>query len=295
MKQPRLVAECCCNHMGDFKLALKMIDEVAKAGADYAKFQKWDPEYALSLDQFAANHPNPHHSFGEPYGEHRRNLEFSADQHRELKTYCSEQGVVYSCSVFDHISAAVISRINPGYIKIPSQKNLKSKIYDVVCKEYSGKIHLSTGMTDDDQVSRLLDVLDNYGALDRIVLYATTSSYPCAHENLYLLRISDYISRFSNKISSFGFSGHHNGIAADIAAITLGAEYVERHFTLDRTYKGTDHAASLEPQGLTKLKRDMTNVHYALKRRPSGILDVELEAYNKVKLDDAKVFEGSNL
>lgn len=294
MSAPKLVAECCCNHMGDFDLALKMIDEVSISGADFAKFQKWDPEFALSHDQYHASHPNSHHSFGAPYGIHRKNLEFSKEQHFALKQYCKDKNVRYSCSVFDHMSAKQICDVNPEYIKIPSQKNLKSGIYDVVCKEFEGQIHLSTGMTSDEQLKRLIDVLDKYGALNRIVLYATTSSYPCAYDQLNLLRIAEYKNRFGEKLAAIGFSGHHNGIAADIAAITLGAEYVERHFTLDRTMKGTDHAASLEPQGLTKLKRDMMNVHSALRHRPAGILDTELEAYNKVKADDANQFTETN-
>lgn len=292
MKYPKLVAECCCNHMGQIDLAMKMIDEIADAKVDFAKFQKWNVTEALSVEQFNASHPNSAHSFGEPYGVHRENLEFTQEQHFDLKEYCSEKGVSYSCSVFDALSAKEICEVDPVYIKIPSQKNLKNSIYDIVCKEFLGEIHLSTGMTTDDQVLRILDTLDGFGALERVVLYSTTSSYPCRYDQLYLLRISDYINRFGKKIAAVGFSGHHNGIAADVAAITLGAKYVERHFTLDRTLKGTDHSASLEPQGIRKLARDIKNVTDALLLRPEGILDVEMEAYNKVKADDVKIFWG---
>ena len=133
MSYPKLVAECCCNHMGQFDIALEMIDEISAAKADFAKFQKWDPKEALSEKQFSARHPNQRHSFGEPYGKHRQNLEFTIRQHHDLKAYCAEKGVAYSCSVFDKKSAKEICEVGPAYIKIPSQKNLKSSIYDIVC------------------------------------------------------------------------------------------------------------------------------------------------------------------
>ncbi len=285
-----VVAECCCNHMGNFEIAKQMIDKSAKSGADFVKFQKWNPEFALSDTEYNKRHPNPSNSFGEPYGVHRQNLEFSLDQHRALQAYSVEKGVSYCCSVFDKVSAKEIVSLNPPYIKIPSQKNLKSELYDIVCKEFEGDIHVSTGMTDNSQVEAILDNISNKTSLDRVVLYCTTSSYPCRYEDLYLLRISDYLQRFGNDVKAIGFSGHHNGIAADIAAITLGAEFVERHFTLDRTMKGTDQAASLEPQGLEKLVRDIKNVQAALQNRPDRILDVELDAYNKVKREDAQRF-----
>lgn len=285
-----VIAELCCNHMGDMNIAKKMILSAKEANATYAKFQKWSAKDALSESHYNAPHPNPMHSFGEPYGKHRENLEFSISQHIELKSYCEEIGLKYSTSVFDSISAAEVIQINPEYIKIPSQKNLKLDMYDIICSEYEGDIHISSGMTTNDQVDILLNEIAKRTSLKRVVLYSTTSNYPCSYEDLHLLRISDFISKYSAELKAFGFSGHHNGIAADVAAVTLGAEYVERHFTLDRTWKGTDHAASLEPHGLTKLVRDLNLVKSALTQRPNKILDVETDAYNKVKSSDAEKF-----
>jgi len=279
-----VVAEHCCNHMGDFELAKKMIKVAKESGATFAKFQKWNAVEALSKKHYSSPHPDSRNSFGEPYGKHRENLEFTIEQHIELKEYCKEVEIGYACSVFDCASAVEIAKINPEYIKLPSQKNTNLGIYEIVCSEFDGDIHVSTGMTTEYELDSILTEIDKFGALDRTVLYAATSAYPCKFEDLYLLRISDYVKKYGDSLKAIGFSGHHNGIAADIAALTLGARYFERHFTLDRTLKGTDHAASLEPQGLKKLVRDLKNVEKTLRIRPDGILDSELAAYKKVKI-----------
>lgn len=284
--EPKLVAELCCNHQGNLTTAKKMMYEAKKSGADYTKFQKWHPQDSLSDREYNLNHPNPMNSFAEPYGKHREFLEFSIEEHIDLANYAKSIDIKYSCSVFDKTSAKLICKIAPEYIKVGSQKNLKLEMYEILAKEFNGEIHISTGMTTNEQIDIILDKLNTFTSLNRVVLYSTTSSYPCEYENLYLLRITELIKRYSNIVKCFGFSGHHNGIAADIAAITLGAEYVERHFTLDRTMKGTDHAASLEPQGLNKLARDLKNVYSALKNRPDKILEIESDAFNKVKKND---------
>ena len=277
--------------MGDIDIAKKMILAAAEAGANYAKFQKWNAKTALSTEHYNAPHPNPRNSFGEPYGKHRENLEFEIEIHSVLKHFCEDNGIRYASSVFDMKSAAEVVQLEPDYIKIPSQKNLKLDMYDIICNDFAGDIHISSGMTTDDQVDDLLNEIGKRTSLKRVVLYCTTSNYPCEYKDLHLLRIRQFYNRYKDQVKGFGFSGHHNGIAADIAAITLGAEFVERHFTLDRTWKGTDHAASLEPQGLTKLCRDLKNVHSALTERPNKILSVEREAYEKVKSTDVENFK----
>jgi sialic acid synthase len=290
-KRPLVVAEHCCNHMGDVDLAKKMIDAAVLAGADYAKFQKWNARAALSPSQYEAPHPNPHHSFGEPYGRHREALEFSAEQHNELRDYCNLRGIKYSCSVFDDVSAKELVTLNPEYIKIPSQKNLRKSIYLRLAElNYQGDLHVSTGMTSRKQLASLVELLERLGFGGRVVLYSATSSYPCQFEDVHLLNIEALKQNFGHWPKGYGFSGHHNGIALDIAAAMLGVEFIERHFTLDRTMKGTDHAASLEPQGLTKLVRDLCNVEKALTHRTEGILACELEAFKKVKEDDWRTF-----
>ena len=120
-------------------------------------------------------------------------------------------------------------------------------------------------------------------ALQRTVLYACTSGYPVPFNELCLLQIRDLLARHGDQVRAVGFSGHHLGIAADVAAYTLGAQWIERHFTLDRTSKGTDHAASLEPDGLRRLVRDLQAISQALAVRDRPILDIEMAQRRKLR------------
>ena len=117
----------------------------------------------------------------------------------------------------------------------------------------------------------------------RLVLYSCTSGYPVPFEDICMLEIVRIKEKFQNRVKAIGFSGHHLGIAVDVAAYTLGAEWIERHFTLDRTWKGTDHSASLEPTGLRKLSRDLKATHKALTYQQSDILDIEKVQRDKLK------------
>jgi N-acetylneuraminate synthase len=116
-----------------------------------------------------------------------------------------------------------------------------------------------------------------------LVLYSCTSGYPVAFEDICLLEISRLKKKFEGKVRAIGFSGHHLGIATDVAAMVLGAEWVERHFTLDRTWKGTDHSASLEPDGMRKLARDLRNVNKAVAYKETELLEVERIQRKKLK------------
>jgi N-acetylneuraminate synthase len=116
-----------------------------------------------------------------------------------------------------------------------------------------------------------------------VVLYNCTSGYPVPFEDICLLDIVSMREKYGSRVKEIGFSGHHLGIAVDVAAYVLGATYIERHYTLDRTWKGTDHAASLEPQGIRKLVRDLEAVRKSLTRKQEDILDIEKEQRAKLK------------
>merc|ERR1711920_174799 len=120
-------------------------------------------------------------------------------------------------------------------------------------------------------------------AKNRVILYNCTSGYPVPFEDVCLMEIQNLMEKYEKRVKAIGFSGHHLGIAVDIAAYTLGAEWNERHFTKDRTWKGTDHAASLEFAGLNKLCRDLKAVHTAMTYKSSDILDLEKEQRAKLK------------
>jgi len=281
---PYLIAEIGCNHKGDMAIAKEMIDVAALfCKVDAVKFQKRNSKELLSPEQYNAPHPNPANAYGETYGAHREALEFTLDQHRELKAHCEERGIIYSTSVWDMTSAREIASLNPAFIKIPSATNLNTDILDYLCGEFGGEIQLSVGMTTHQEEEAIVDRFRQHGRAKDLTLFSCTSGYPVAFEEICLLEITRLREKFGNTIKRIGFSGHHLGIAADIAALALGAQVFERHFTLDRTWKGTDHAASLEPDGMRKVARDLRNVAKALCFKGAEILPVEQVQRAKLK------------
>ncbi len=251
--------------------------------ADVVKFQKRHPRELLTEDDYRAPHPNPMHAYGESYGAHREFLEFTANQHRQLKDWCSEFGAVYSTSVWDLTSAKEIVPLNPELIKIPSACNLHFEMLGYLADHYSGEIHLSFGMTTHEEEEQVVQFFEEKGRAKDVVVYSCTSGYPVAFEDICLLEITRLKEAFGTRVKEVGFSGHHLGFAADIAAMTLGATWIERHFTLDRTWKGTDHAASLEPDGMRRLVRDLRHVAVALEPKKQEVLAVEEVQRKKLK------------
>jgi N-acetylneuraminate synthase len=283
-KKPYVIAEIGCNHKGEMTLAKELI-KIAKifGNADAVKFQKRNNVELLTEEQYKAPHPNPTNSYGETYGAHREYLEFDVHQHAELKTYCEDLGIVYSTSVWDTTSAQEIASLNPEFIKIPSACNNNFEMLTWLCSNYQGEIHISTGMTTKNETDELVAFFESKGRTKDLVLYNCTSGYPVPFSDVCLLDINLLIQKYGNKVKHIGFSGHHLGIAVDVAAYTLGANIVERHYTLDRTWKGTDHAASLEPEGLRKLSRDLKAVHEALQFKNQDILPIEQVQRDKLK------------
>jgi sialic acid synthase len=276
-KNPTIIAEIGCNHKGDIKIAKKMIEVASSCGASYVKFQKRDNKYLLK-ERYNIPHPVPENSYGKTYGLHREFLEFNMKQHLELYKFCLKKKIKYSVSVWEKKSAInfIKSKIKLDYIKVPSACNFDFELLEVLCKKFKNKIHISLGMTSFDEIKKIAKFVKNYKRLNDVVFYACTSDYPASFDNTKLLEITSLRSQYLKKVNDIAFSGHHLGIGIDIAAYTLGANIIERHFTLDRTWKGTDHAASLEPQGLEKLVRELKNSYKSLKfKKGNGILTAE--------------------
>lgn len=281
---PIVIAEIGCNHMGDFEIAKELVITAATfCKVDVIKFQKRYARELLSPDQYAAPHPNPQHSYGASYGEHRERLELTLDQHRELKAIAEAHHVTYSSSVWDMTSAREIASLKPALIKIPSATNTHTDLLEFLAASYEGEIHVSVGMTTHAEEERLVSLFRRFGRSKDLVLYSCTSGYPVKMEEVCLLEITRLIDSYGSEVKAIGFSGHHLGISVDIAALTLGARYFERHYTLDRTWKGTDHAASLEPDGMRRLARDLRAVQKTLTYKRNEMLPVELEQRDKLK------------
>ncbi|MBR4497611.1 MAG: N-acetylneuraminate synthase family protein [Bacteroidales bacterium] len=289
MNAPKIIAEIGYNHKGDMDIARKMIYTAATyCNVDGVKFQKRNVKELLSEDEYNAPHPEPYNSYGKTYGEHREFLELDADQHRQLLAWCNEYSVEYSTSVWDVTSAQEICALHPKLIKVPSACNLNKALLEFLCDNFDGEIHLSLGMTNKDEEERILQFFESKKRNKDLVIYACTSGYPVPFNDVCLLELTRFRKEYSGRVKSIGFSGHHLGIAVDSAAVALGAEWIERHFTLDRTWKGTDHAASLEPDGLRKLARDCRAVATALSYKQKDILDIELVQRDKLKKNQIK-------
>jgi sialic acid synthase len=283
-EKPKVISEIGCNHMGDFEIAKELIKLSKECGATIAKFQKRNNRELLTKEQYNAPHPNPYNSYGATYGDHRDFLEFTAEQHKLLKEYAESIGIDYSTSVWDITSAKEIVNLNPVLIKVPSACNNNYEMLKVLRDSYKGEVHISFGMTTLHEEKEVIEFFeDKQQAKDRLVIYSCTSGYPVKFNDVCLLEINRLYKEYGNRVKEIGFSGHHLGIAIDIAAYTLGAKWIERHFTKDRTWKGTDHAASLEVPGLQKLIRDLEHTYEALTLKSSEILEVELEQRKKLK------------
>ncbi len=252
-----IIAEAGINHQGDEQIALRLIEVAAAAGADAVKFQKRTVSRILTRAGLEMPYVNPN-SFGPTYGEHKRALEFDLDTFRRLQRRAHELGLIFLASAWDEESVDQLEAIN-----VPAHKAASAEVTNTPLLEHmarTGKpLLLSTGMSTLEEVDRAVASVRRHH--DQLVLLQCTSTYPSDFEAINLRVINLYRQRYGLLV---GYSGHERGIALGPVAVALGACVVERHFTLDRTMKGSDHAASLEPAGLEKLVRDIRATEQAL-------------------------------
>lgn len=284
-EKPVFIAELCCNHMGSIDLAKLMIDLAIEAGVDIVKFQKRD---IASWEKRKPNvynspHPNLENSFGSTYKEHRKFLEFSFVEHKKLKEYCDLKGIGYSASVWDIKSAKQICSLKPHMIKIASPCNCNYEMLEWICDNYEGEIHLSLGMTSKEDIDKIVNFFIKKKRNKDLILYSCTSGYPVKYEDMCILEIKYLTKKYANKIKGIGFSGHHIGTAIDISAYTLGVNVIERHFTIDKSLKGTDQKVALTKSEYAKLIEDILAVSKSLTYKSKDILDVEINNREKLK------------
>tara|TARA_Y100000816_G_C26107798_1_gene589383 strand:+ start:641 stop:1507 length:867 start_codon:yes stop_codon:yes gene_type:complete len=283
-KKINLVAEIGCNHKGDFDIAKEMIEKlVFFCNVNFIKFQKRDNKKLLTKKEYNAPHPNPENSYGKTYGDHREYLEFSFDQHQKLFNYCKKLKAEYSSSAWDINSAKLLAKLKIKHIKIPSACNLDFEMINYLCKNFKGKIHISLGMTKKSEEKKIFNLIKKNGRTKDLIFYACTSGYPVPLEDINLLEIERLTRDYKKYGCEIGFSGHYSGISVDNLSILLGATWIERHFTLNRTWKGTDHAASLEPDGMRRLKINLQDTLKALSFKNKEILEIEKFQRKKLK------------
>lgn len=283
-KKPYVIAEAGCNHMGQIEIAHELINTAAIfCKADAIKFQKRCPRELLTPEQYNAPHPNPYNAFGKTYGEHREFLEFTLEQHAQLKKWCEGVGITYATSVWDMTSAKEIASLNPVFIKIPSACNNNFEMLQWLCDNYEREIQISFGMTTHEEEQQIVELFERKNRVKDLVIFSCTSGYPVPFKDVCLLEVTRLQETYGSEVKAIGFSGHHLGIAVDNVAYALGANYIERHYTLDRTWKGTDHAASLEPDGIRKLVRNLNAIYESLSYKAEEILPIEQIQREKLK------------
>ena len=253
-----VVAEIGHNHQGRLETALEMFRVAKQCGADAVKLQKRDNRSLYTREAFDRPYANEN-SFGATYGAHREALEFGWEEYRELKACADELGIHMFATAFDIPSAELLAKLDVPAFKIASGDLKNVPLLEHVAG-YQKPIILSTGGGDIEDVLRAYDAVMSINT--RLCLLQCTAGYPAAFEELNLRVIATFRERFPEVV--VGLSSHDNGIAMATAAYVLGARVVEKHFTLNHTWKGTDHAFSLEPPGLGKLVRDLRRVRVAM-------------------------------
>ena len=267
-----VVAEIGINHNGDLNLAKKLIDVAVVAGCDAVKFQKRTVDVVYTKAELDRPRDSP---FGTTNGELKRGLEFGAIQYGEIDAYCTSKGVTWFASPWDEASVDFLERYNVPCHKIASASLTDDNLLRHI-RSTRKPIILSTGMSTMAQIDHAVEVL---GRNDLILLHAT-STYPAQYDELNLKVIPALANRFGLPV---GYSGHETGIASTVAAVSLGAVMIERHLTLDRAMWGSDQAASLEPNGMNRLMRDIRLVETAFGDGQKRLLDREKPIMEKLR------------
>lgn len=267
-----MVAEIGINHNGNVEIAKKLIDTAALAGCDAVKFQKRTVEVVYTPEELNKPRENP---FGPTNGDLKRGLEFGYEQYEAIDRYCREKDILWYASCWDEASVNFMERFNPPCYKIASA----SLTDDDLLRHHrrcSRPIIISTGMSTLEQIDHAVDVL---GTHDLIILHCT-STYPSSVEELNLQAIQTLRERYDVPI---GYSGHEVGLATSVAAAALGACMIERHITLDRAMWGSDQAASIEPQGIWRLVKDVRAIQKAMGDGKKCLYPSEVPVMNKLR------------
>ena len=271
-----VIAEIGINHQGDFGLMKKMMLAAKECGVDYVKSQKREPKVCLTEEEYNRPYEGPH-SFGSTYGEHKENLELSMAEWEDLFLFAKEIGVNIFMSVFDAVSADNMNNLGVELFKIGSAEVTKLPLLEKL-KSFGKPIILSTGMSTIEEIDAAVDTLKG----SNLTLMHCTSSYPCKETEVNLNVITTLQHRYDIPV---GLSGHYKqgSGAIESAAIALGSRWIERHFTLDRTMKGTDQSSSLEPTGMARVVKSIRSVEKALGSKNKVVLECEQPAREKFR------------
>jgi len=268
-----VIGEIGINHNGDLQVAKDLIDVAAEAGCDAVKFQKRTPELCVPEEQKNLVRETPWGTMS--YMEYRERTEFGQDEYDAIDGYCRERSILWFASCWDLPSVDFVAAFNPPCFKVASA-TLTDEDLLARLRKHGVPVLLSTGMSTVDEIRQAVASL----ADTPLALAHTTSTYPCPPDQLNLRMIQTLADEFGIPV---GYSGHETGLQASLAAVALGACFVERHITLDRAMWGSDQAASLEPGGLQRLVRDIRIIETAMGDGVKRVYDSELAARAKLR------------
>lgn len=277
-----VTGEIGINHNGDLHNAFALIDAAAAAGCDAVKFQKRTPEICVPRDQWEIERDTPWGRM--TYLDYRHKVEFDSDDYHAIDQHCRKRGIDWFASPWDVPSVDFLEQYDVPAHKVASacltDDELLRRLRD------TGKtIVASTGMSTPQQIRHAVEVLGS----DRVLLCHTTSTYPAPTNELNLRMLNTLEREFPNV--PIGYSGHETGLQTTVAAVALGAVFIERHITLDRAMWGSDQAASVEPQGLQRLVRDIRTVEASLGDGVKQVYDGEKAAMKKLRRVPGRIAE----
>lgn len=269
-----IIAEIGINHNGSLELARQLIAEAVRAGCDAVKFQKRTPELCVPKDQWEKQRDTPWGRMS--YIDYKRRTEFGQAEYTAIDDYCRALGIDWFASCWDEPSVDFMEQFQPILYKMASASLTDRPLLERV-RATGRPLMLSTGMSTLNEIIQAV----KWVGLDNLMIAHSTSSYPCPPAELNLRMVPALQALFPT--TPIGYSGHETGLATTVAAVTLGACFVERHFTLDRAMWGSDHAASVEPGGLDKLVRDIRDVEASLGDGQKCVYDSELEPRRRLR------------
>ncbi|MFH9421294.1 N-acetylneuraminate synthase family protein [Streptomyces sp. NPDC017529] len=269
-----VTGEIGINHNGDLENAFALIDAAADAGCDAVKFQKRTPEICTPRDQWDIERDTPWGRM--TYIDYRHRVEFDEDGYRAIDEYAKKRSIAWFASPWDVESVAFLEKFDVPCYKVASASLTDDELLRAM-RATGRTVVLSTGMSTPKQIRHAVEVLGS----DNIVLCHATSTYPAKAEELNLRMIHTLQAEYPNV--PIGYSGHETGLQTTLAAVALGAAFVERHITLDRAMWGSDQAASVEPQGLTRLVRDIRTIEDSLGDGVKKVYDSELGPMKKLR------------
>lgn len=271
-EDPYVIAEIGINHNGDFELCKKMIASAVRCGVDAVKMQKRTIEEMYTKDALDVPYNKPY-AFGRTYGEHKHFLEFSDTQYIELQKYAHDLGVEFLVSGFDSTGFDFIENV----LNVPVHKVASPFITDYPLlkqvAQYGKPIFLSTGMHNLDEIKKSVEFIKQYN--DQLMVFHAVTMYPVPNEDVNL----NFLRTLRKELDTLvGYSSHDKGVVLPAVAIALGACVIEKHFTLDRTMIGPDHAASVEPRGMELIKKYASMAHVGLGSEYKILNDAEKAA-----------------